>query len=69
HQPPAFGHYGALAPFFGTFEPLRMHKQRARRARCVVAAQRVLDRPSPTQDGWLWASDHVGLLVAVRLGP
>lgn len=35
----------------------------------VVAAQRVLDRPLPTQDGWLWASDHVGLMVAVHLGP
>ena len=34
----------------------------------VLAARRVLERPMPTRDGWLWASDHVGLLATIRLG-
>ena len=32
----------------------------------VVEAERVLDRPSAVEGGWLWASDHVGLLVVVE---
>lgn len=35
----------------------------------VVDSRRVLDQPSRTGEGWLWASDHVGLLTAVDLGP
>jgi endonuclease/exonuclease/phosphatase family metal-dependent hydrolase len=31
----------------------------------VVYAQRVFDRPFPFADGWLWASDHVGLLAVI----
>lgn len=33
----------------------------------VVEAKRVLDHPSIAGGGWLWASDHVGLLVVVEL--
>jgi endonuclease/exonuclease/phosphatase family metal-dependent hydrolase len=33
----------------------------------VVASQRVLDRPFQTEGGWLWASDHIGLLTAISL--
>jgi endonuclease/exonuclease/phosphatase family metal-dependent hydrolase len=32
----------------------------------VVGSRRVLDRPFRTGDGWLWASDHVGLLTAIE---
>ncbi len=32
----------------------------------VVGSQRVLDQPFHTVGGWLWASDHVGLLAAFR---
>ncbi len=35
----------------------------------VVDSQRVLDRPARTGDGWLWASDHVGLLTTLSLEP
>ncbi len=35
----------------------------------VLNAQRVLDQPLPVRDGWLWASDHVGLLAIIRLIP
>jgi endonuclease/exonuclease/phosphatase family metal-dependent hydrolase len=31
----------------------------------LVRARRVLDEPYPSGGGWLWASDHVGLLVEV----
>ena len=33
----------------------------------VVSSQRVLDRPFRTPDGWLWASDHAGLLTVIQL--
>jgi endonuclease/exonuclease/phosphatase family metal-dependent hydrolase len=29
----------------------------------VISAQLILDQPFPAAEGWLWASDHVGLLV------
>jgi endonuclease/exonuclease/phosphatase family metal-dependent hydrolase len=29
----------------------------------LVSAERILDEPFQTTGGWLWASDHVGLLV------
>ncbi len=32
----------------------------------VIAAQRVLDQPFRTAGGWLWASDHVGLLTSFQ---
>ncbi|HLE52992.1 MAG TPA: endonuclease/exonuclease/phosphatase family protein [Anaerolineales bacterium] len=32
----------------------------------VISAQLILDQPSPFADGWLWASDHVGLLVIME---
>jgi len=32
----------------------------------VIASQRVLDRPFRTAGGWLWASDHVGLLTSFQ---
>jgi beta-glucosidase len=35
----------------------------------IVASQRVLDRAFSMGDGWLWASDHVGLLTTLSLGP
>jgi endonuclease/exonuclease/phosphatase family metal-dependent hydrolase len=35
----------------------------------IVASQRVLDRAIRTGDGWLWASDHAGLLTTFSLGP
>ncbi len=35
----------------------------------IVAARRVLTQPARTAEGWLWASDHVGLLVEVALQP
>jgi endonuclease/exonuclease/phosphatase family metal-dependent hydrolase len=34
----------------------------------VVSSRRVLDRPFQTGAGWLWASDHVGLLSEIDLG-
>ena len=34
----------------------------------IVASQRVLDRAVNTGDGWLWASDHAGLLTTLSLG-
>ncbi len=33
----------------------------------VVSSQRVLDQPFRTADGWLWASDHAGLLTVIQL--
>ncbi|HFD40212.1 MAG TPA: hypothetical protein ENJ31_10265 [Anaerolineae bacterium] len=33
----------------------------------VISARRVLTQPTRTAEGWLWASDHVGLLVEVAL--
>ena len=35
----------------------------------IVASQRILDRAIDTGDGWLWASDHAGLLTTLSLGP
>jgi endonuclease/exonuclease/phosphatase family metal-dependent hydrolase len=35
----------------------------------VVASQPVLDRAIDNGDGWLWASDHAGLLTTLSLGP
>ena len=40
----------------------------AARAASVVSSQRVLAQPHRTADGWLWASDHVGLVAAIRMG-
>jgi len=34
----------------------------------VVSAHRVFDQPFQGAEGWLWASDHVGLLVEIELG-
>ena len=35
----------------------------------VVSARRVLDQPARLAGGWLWASDHVGLLVEISSNP
>lgn len=35
----------------------------------IVASQRVLDRATNTDGGWLWASDHVGLMTTLSLEP
>jgi endonuclease/exonuclease/phosphatase family metal-dependent hydrolase len=35
----------------------------------VTDARRVLNQPFRGSDGWQWASDHVGLLVTLELGP
>jgi endonuclease/exonuclease/phosphatase family metal-dependent hydrolase len=35
----------------------------------VVGSQRILDRAASTGEGWLWASDHAGLLTTLSLGP
>jgi endonuclease/exonuclease/phosphatase family metal-dependent hydrolase len=35
----------------------------------VLGSQRVLDEPFYTAEGWLWASDHVGVLSEIELGP
>ena len=35
----------------------------------VVSSQRVLDCAVSTGEGWLWASDHAGLLTTLSLGP
>jgi endonuclease/exonuclease/phosphatase family metal-dependent hydrolase len=40
----------------------------ANRAR-VVSSRRVLDGPFRTAGGWLWPSDHVGVLSEIELGP
>ncbi len=34
----------------------------------VQSAQRVFDQPFAVAGGWLWASDHVGLLVTIDVG-
>jgi endonuclease/exonuclease/phosphatase family metal-dependent hydrolase len=34
----------------------------------VGRSQRVLDKPVQTDTGWVWASDHVGLLGEIELG-
>jgi endonuclease/exonuclease/phosphatase family metal-dependent hydrolase len=39
----------------------------AGRVASVASMERVLDRPSRTPDGWLWASDHVGLVTTIDL--
>jgi len=33
----------------------------------LINAQRLLASPFPQENGWLWASDHVGLLVELDL--
>jgi len=33
-----------------------------------LAIQRVFDQPIPVGDGWLWASDHAGLMMDFQLG-
>ncbi len=35
----------------------------------VASSRRVLDTPFESAGGWLWASDHVGLLTAIRVTP
>jgi len=35
----------------------------------VVSSRRVLDQAVWVGDGWQWASDHVGLLTTIELGP
>ncbi len=35
----------------------------------VHSAQRAFDQPFPVEGGWLWASDHVGLLAELVLQP
>ena len=35
----------------------------------VVSSHKVVDRPAWSGHGWLWASDHVGLLTTIELGP
>jgi endonuclease/exonuclease/phosphatase family metal-dependent hydrolase len=35
----------------------------------VHSARRAFEQPFPVADGWLWASDHVGLLVELALQP
>jgi endonuclease/exonuclease/phosphatase family metal-dependent hydrolase len=34
----------------------------------VKSAARIFDKPFPVDNGWLWASDHAGLLVEVDWG-
>jgi endonuclease/exonuclease/phosphatase family metal-dependent hydrolase len=34
----------------------------------LVASQRVFDQPYPINDGWQWASDHVGILTTLKFG-
>ena len=33
----------------------------------VVASRRVLDQPFWSEGGWLWASDHVGLVTTINV--
>ena len=33
----------------------------------IAAAERVFDQPFAVANGWLWASDHAGLLVQVEM--
>lgn len=35
----------------------------------VAAAERVFDRPFETLEGWLWVSDHLGVLVELERNP
>jgi len=35
----------------------------------VVSGRRVLDKPTLTEAGWLWSSDHAGVLSEIELGP
>jgi endonuclease/exonuclease/phosphatase family metal-dependent hydrolase len=35
---------------------------------CLANLDRILDRPSHVSEGWLWASDHVGLILRLNLG-
>ncbi len=35
----------------------------------VLSSRKVLDQPAWVGDGWQWASDHVGLLTTIELGP
>ena len=34
---------------------------------CVVESRRILDQPARLGEGWLWASDHVGVLTTLSL--
>jgi len=33
----------------------------------VKDVERILNRPISTPDGWLWASDHIGLLLTIQI--
>jgi endonuclease/exonuclease/phosphatase family metal-dependent hydrolase len=35
----------------------------------IASSRKVLAQPVPGEQGWLWASDHVGLLTAIELKP
>ncbi len=35
----------------------------------VVSSRRVLDKPFRTTEGWLWPSDHAGVLSEIELAP
>jgi endonuclease/exonuclease/phosphatase family metal-dependent hydrolase len=35
---------------------------------CIAGVERILDKPSHGSEGWLWASDHVGLILRLNLG-
>jgi endonuclease/exonuclease/phosphatase family metal-dependent hydrolase len=35
----------------------------------ILGIQRILEQPVRTTDGWQWASDHLGLLATLELGP
>jgi len=35
----------------------------------VLASRKVFDQPAWVGDGWQWASDHIGLLTTIELGP
>ena len=43
--------------------------RRPRGGKCEIVEPRLfLDRPSRVGEGWLWASDHIGVMGTVRLG-
>jgi endonuclease/exonuclease/phosphatase family metal-dependent hydrolase len=35
----------------------------------VLNAEIVFDRPTPVDTGWLWPSDHLGLLIEIEMAP
>ncbi|HEY69828.1 MAG TPA: hypothetical protein G4O08_04495 [Anaerolineae bacterium] len=35
----------------------------------IQSAEIVFDRPSPTDTGWLWSSDHLGLMLEIKMAP